>query len=217
VDHGQRTAAILREHHLQGNKAHRPAASIQPTKGHAGGILMPKERTVTLAPTERIAQSIIVLRGQRVLLDSDLAALYEVETRRLNEQVRRNKSRFPADFIFELTGEEFTHLKSQFATSSWGGRRKRPFAFTEHGAIMAATVLNSPRAVAMTIHIVRAFLQLRHLLASNRQLAEKFTQLERKVSSHDQAIVGILKAIRGLMRLPEPKKRPIGFTANLDE
>ncbi|MFC4308515.1 hypothetical protein ACFPN2_05415, partial [Steroidobacter flavus] len=105
----------------------------------------------------------------------------------------------------------------QFATSRWGGRRKRPFAFTEHGAIMAATILNSPRAVAMTIHIVRAFLQLRHLLSSNKQLAEKFAQLEKKVSTHDQAIVGILKAIRELMRLPEPKKRPIGFTANLDE
>jgi hypothetical protein len=178
---------------------------------------MPKDRTVALAPTERIAQSIIVLRGQRVLLDSDLAALYKVETRRLNEQVRRNKDRFPADFIFEVTDDEFEILMSQFATSRWGGRRKRPFAFTEHGAIMAATVLNSPRAVAMTIHIVRAFLQLRHLLASNKQLAEKFAQLERKASTHDQAIVGILKAIRELMRLPEPKKRPIGFTANLDE
>ena len=106
---------------------------------------------------------------------------------------------------------------SHFATSSWGGRRKRPIAFTEHGAIMAATVLNSPRAVAMTIHIVRAFLQLRHLLASNRELAEKFAQLEKKVSTHDQAIVGILKTLRELMRLPEPKQRPIGFTANVDE
>jgi len=177
---------------------------------------MSKRGTDEFVPYERIAQSIIVLRGQRVLLDSDLAALYEVETRRLNEQVRRNRDRFPADFIFELSDEEF-NLMSQFATSSWGGRRKRPFAFTEHGAIMAATVLNSPRAVAMTIHIVRAFLQLRHLLASNRQLTEKFAQLERKVSGHDQAIVGILKALRELMRLPEPKKRPIGFTANLDE
>jgi hypothetical protein len=178
---------------------------------------MAKDGTGTLAPTERIAQSIIVLRGQRVLLDSDLAALYEVETRRLNEQVRRNRDRFPADFIFEVTDEEFEILMSQIATSSWGGRRKRPFAFTEHGAIMAATVLNSPRAVAMTIHIVRAFLQLRHLLASNQQLADKFAQLERKVSTHDQTIVGILKAIRELMQPPVPKKRPIGFTADLDE
>ena len=111
---------------------------------------MTKNKTAALVPVEHIAQSILILRGQRVLLDSDLATLYGVETRRLNEQVRRNRDRFPADFIFELTSEEFTNLKSRFATSSWGGRRKRPLAFTEHGAIMAATVLNSPRAVEMT-------------------------------------------------------------------
>jgi len=178
---------------------------------------MTKSKDIGLVPVERITGSILILRGQRVLLDSDLAALYGVETRRLNEQVRRNHDRFPADFIFELTGGEFTNLKSQFATSSWGGRRKLPLAFTEHGAIMAATVLNSPRAVQMTIYVVRAFVQLRDLLASNRQLAQKFAELERKVSSHDQAIVGILKAIRELMNPPAPKKRPIGFTANLDE
>lgn len=179
---------------------------------------MPRSKTTAaLVPIEHIAQSVLALRGQRVLLDHDLAVLYGVETRRLNEQVRRNRERFPADFIFELTAAEFANLKSQFATSSWGGRRKRPLAFTEHGAIMAATVLNSPRAVEMTIYIVRAFLQLRDLLASNRQLAEKFAQLERQVSTHDQAIVGILKAIRELMHPPVPKRRPIGFTANLDE
>ena len=174
-------------------------------------------KKAVLVPLEHISQSVLLLRGQRVLLDADLAALYSVETRRLNEQVRRNRARFPADFIFELTKEEFANLKSQFATSSWGGRRKRPLAFTEHGAIMAATVLNSPRAVEMTIHVVRAFLELRNLLASNRQLAEKFAQLERKVASHDRAIVDIVKAIRQLMHPPLPKKRPIGFTANLDE
>lgn len=169
------------------------------------------------APVDHIAQSILLLRGQRVLLDNDLAALYGVETRRLNEQVRRNQERFPADFIFELSSKEFANLKSQFATSSWGGRRKRPLAFTEHGSIMAATVLNSPRAVQMTIFVVRAFVQLRTLLVSNRQLAEKFAELERKVSSHDEAIVGILQAIREMMHVPAPKARPIGFTANLDE
>ena len=178
---------------------------------------MTKNKDAALMPVEHISQSILILRGQRVLLDADLAALYTVETRRLNEQVRRNRDRFPADFIFELTDEEFANLKSQFATSSWGGRRKRPIAFTEHGAIMAATILNSPRAVEMTIYIVRAFVQLRDLLASNRQLAAKFAELERKVGSHDQIIVGILKAIRELMHPPVPKTRPIGFTANLDE
>ena len=134
---------------------------------------MTRKKQAKLVPVEHIYQSILILRGQRVLLDQDLAALYSVETRRLNEQVRRNGSRFPADFIFELTAEEFANLKSQIATSSWGGRRKRPLAFTEHGAIMAATVLNSARAVEMTIHVVRAFVQLRDLLASNRQLAQK--------------------------------------------
>lgn len=178
---------------------------------------MRKKKPTTLVPVEHISRSILILRGQRVLLDADLAALYSVETRRLNEQVRRNSSRFPPDFIFELSCEEFANLKSQFATSSWGGRRKRPLAFTEHGAIMAATVLNSARAVEMTIHVVRAFVQLRDLLASNRRLAQKFAQLERKVASHDQAIVGILAAIRDLMNPPLPKKRPIGFTANFDE
>lgn len=178
---------------------------------------MPKRKTAALIPIGHVAQSIFILRGQRVLMDSDLAMLYGVETRRLNEQVRRNRDRFPSDFIFELSGKEFTNLKSQSATSSWGGRRKLPLAFTEHGAIMAATVLNSPRAVEMTIYVVRAFVQLRDLLASNRLLAEKFAELERKVSSHDQAIIGILKAIRELMHPPVPRKRPIGFTANLDE
>jgi hypothetical protein len=177
---------------------------------------MPKDEQMPM-PVENIARSILILRGQRVLLDSDLAALYGVETRRLNEQVRRNQERFPADFIFELTNAEFANLKSQFATSSWGGRRKRPLAFTEHGAIMAATVLNSPRAVAMTIYVVRAFMQLRTMLAANREFAEKFAELERKVGSHDQAIVGILKALRELMHPPPPKRRPIGFTADLDE
>ena len=121
--------------------------------------------TSALTRIENIARAILVLRGHRVLLDAELAALYGVTTRRLNEQVRRNRSRFPADFLFELSAEEFANLKSHFATSSWGGRRKLPLAFTEHGAIMAATVLNSPRAVEMSIYVVRAFVKLRELLA----------------------------------------------------
>ena len=113
-----------------------------------------------LLPLETITQRIVLLRGQKVLLDSDLAALYGVETRRLNEQVRRNVARFPADFIFEVNADEFANLKSHFATSSWGGRRKLPLAFTEHGAIMAATVLSSPRAVEVSVYVVRAFVKL---------------------------------------------------------
>jgi hypothetical protein len=178
-------------------------------------------KSKTLAPVGDITRSILVLRGQRVLLDAELATLYGVTTRRLNEQVRRNRSRFPDDFLFELTAEEFGNLKSHFATSSWGGRRKLPLAFTEHGAIMTATILNSPRAVEMSVYVVRAFVQLREMLASNKELARRFAQLEtrldKKLTTHDEAIAAILSAIRQLMHPPVPKRRPIGFTANLNE
>src|SRR6266699_1353838 len=142
---------------------------------------MANHSTSALTRIENIARAILVLRGHRVLLDTELAALYGVTTRRLNEQVRRNRSRFPADFLFELTAEEFANLKSHFATSSWGGRRKLPLAFTEHGAIQAANVLNSPRAIAMGIYVVRAFVQLREVLASNKDLARKLVALERSL------------------------------------
>jgi len=137
----------------------------------------------SLLPLETITQRIVVLREQKVLIDADLAALYGVETRRLNEQVRRNRERFPADFIFELAPEEFANLKSQFATSSWGGRRKLPLAFTEHGAIMAATVLNTPRAVEVSVYVVRAFVSLRELVGSHRELAKRLDDLEQKTEA----------------------------------
>lgn len=156
---------------------------------------------------EDITRAILVLRGRRVLLDAELAVLYGVTTRRLNEQVRRNRKRFPGDFLFELTTEEFANLKSRFATSSWGGRRKRPLAFTEHGAIQAATILNSPRAVEMSVYVVRAFVKLREVLSSNRELARRFEQLESRLDSklteHDEAIAAILSAIRELMHRRE--------------
>ena len=153
------------------------------------------------------------------MLDADLAALYGVQTRRLNEQVRRNTERFPKDFVFQVTPAEFANLKSQFATSSWGGRRKLPLAFTEHGAIMAAMVLNSPRATEVSVYVVRAFVQFRDTLIAPKQLAQRLDELEahieRKLSSHDRAIAGILDAIRQLMTPPAPrKKRPIGFVHN---
>jgi hypothetical protein len=164
---------------------------------------------------EAIASRIVPVRGLRVMLDADLAALYGVQTRRLNEQVRRNRDRFPDDFVFELTSEEAGNLKSQSATSSWGGRRKLPFAFTEHGAIMAATVLNTPRAVEVSVYVVRAFVKLRDLLTGNKELARQLKdlerRLERKLAAHDDAIAEILDAIRELMNPPEPPKRPIGF------
>jgi hypothetical protein len=172
-----------------------------------------------LGKAEDITRAILALRGRRVLLDADLAVLYGVTTRRLNEQVRRNRKRFPDDFLFELTIEEFANLKSRFATSSWGGRRKRPLAFTEHGAIQAATILNSTRAVEMSVYVVRAFVKLRELLSTNRELARRFEQLEsrldRKFTEHDEAIAAILSAIRELMKPRDPPRRGIGFTAKL--
>jgi hypothetical protein len=166
-----------------------------------------------------IAQRILVLRGQRVLLDADLANLYGVTVRRLNEQVRRNRVRFPEDFAFYLNINEITILKSQIATSSWGGKRKPPLAFNEHGAIMAATVLNSPRAVEMSIYVVRAFVKLRELLASNTDLARKLEALEKSVATLDartrRQFEEVYGAIRALMAPPTVESRPIGFTADI--
>ena len=165
-------------------------------------------------PVADIAQAIVFLRGQRVLLDADLATLYDVTTKRFNEQVKRNLDRFPEDFMFQLTEEEFAALRSQFATSNVGrgGRRYLPYAFTEHGAIMAATILNSPRATEVSVYVVRAFVQLRNLLASNKEVMRRLTELGHKVSSHDQAIAGLINAISDLMNPPEPPpKRSIGF------
>jgi hypothetical protein len=181
---------------------------------------MTRTTDAALVPVERIAHSILILRGQRVIIDRDLAAIYSVSTGRLNEAVKRNAERFPADFIFRLTREEAERSRSQFAILK-GGRgfnlKYLSYAFTEHGAIQAANILNSPRAVTMGIHVVRAFVRLRELLASNKQLAQKFAELERKLATHDQAITGILKAIHELMKPPAPKRRGIGFTAEFDE
>ncbi len=177
-----------------------------------------------LVQTEDITRAILVLRGHRVLLDTELATLYGVTTKRFNEQVRRNAKRFPADFMFQLTAEEISSLRSQIATLKLGRGQHRkylPYVFTEHGAIMAATILNSPRAIEMSVYVVRAFVQLRELLASNKELARRFAQLEtrldKKLTTHDEAIAAILSAIRQLMHPPVPKRRPIGFTANIDD
>lgn len=142
-----------------------------------------------------------------------MAALYGVVTWRLNEQVKRNKDRFPNDFVFQLTSEEDRALTSQFARSKTGrgGRRTLPFAFTEHGAIMAAMVLKSPRAVDMSVQVVRAFVRLREMLASNAVLAHKLAELERRLEGHDHAIRNLFEAIRQLLASPQPKRRQIGF------
>jgi hypothetical protein len=164
-----------------------------------------------LIPSERIERSILLVRGHKVILDSDLAALYQVPTKRLNEQVRRNRLRFPTDFMFQLSARETAVLRSQIATSKpgRGGRRYRPYVFTEHGALMAATVLNSQVAVRVSLQIVRAFVRLRQLLATHAQLARKLAELEQK---YDAQFKVVFDAILELMTPPEPKpKRPIGF------
>ena len=176
-----------------------------------------------MKPKKPIESLILNVRGQKVILDNDLAELYGVTTKRFNEQVKRNAGRFPEDFMFQLEAQELTLLRSQIATSNVGrgGRRYAPYAFTEHGAIQAANVLNSPRAVEMGIYVVRAFVQLRELLSSNKDLARRLDQLEarieKKLATHDDAIAAMLSAIRQLMNPPAPKRRPIGFTATFDE
>ncbi len=169
----------------------------------------------TMTPTRKIDNvegAIYLIRGQRVMLDSDLAAIYGVTTKRLNEQLRRNRKRFPQDFAFQLTTEEFRNLRPQFATSKGrGGRRYFPWVFTEHGAIMLASVLNSDIAVQASVRVVRAFVRLREMLAANAQLAAKLEELERRLDSRDEAIVDLFAALKRLLE-PEPKpKREIGF------
>jgi ORF6N domain len=171
---------------------------------------MPRKRVITPKPIEK---QIFLVRGQRVLLDSELAALYGVEVRALNQAVKRSIDRFPADFVFQLNARENEILRSQIVISrdSHGGRRYLPFVFTEHGAIMAASVLNSRRAVEMSIFVVRAFVHLRETLARHKALAVKLAELERRLETHDVAIEEIFDAIRALMTPPQKKARQIGF------
>src|SRR6266481_880908 len=181
-----------------------------------------------IIPAEQIALRIRHFRGEKVLLDFDLAALYDVETRVLNQAVRRNADRFPADFMFQLTSEEVEKLSqvvtpsvaghdvsnsSQIVMSSgkYRGKRYRPYAFTEQGVAMLSSVLNSESAVKMNIAIMRAFVQLRRALETNRELARKFSELERRIDKHDAEIAAILEANRQLMAQPEKPRREIGF------
>jgi len=149
------------------------------------------------------------------MLDSDLAELYRVTTKRLNEQVKRNQDRFPADFMFQLNIQEAHALRSQFATSNTkrGGRRYRPFAFTEHGAVMLAAVLNSQVAVQASIQVVRAFVKLREMLSTHRELAKKLADLEKRIEGHDDEITALFEAIRELMEPPDKPSKRIGFEA----
>ena len=163
--------------------------------------------TSTLAITDLVASKIHFFRSEKVLLDSDLAFLYGVETKVLKQTVRRNINRFPQDFMFELTGEEFANLRSQIVTSSWGGQRRPPFAFTEQGVAMLSGILKSPRAIQTNIAIMRTFVALRRWMQSNKELAAKVQQLEDKFDSQFKVV---FDAIRQLIQ-QEAKKAPIGF------
>jgi len=165
--------------------------------------------------TKKVGSKILVLRDQKVILDTDLSDLYGVSVKRLNEQVKRNPQRFPPDFLFTLTPEEHQDLRSQNATSSsaHGGRRYLPNAFTEHGAIMAASVLNSKRAVEMSIFVVRAFVQMREALLVNQQVVSKLSELEARLDEHDGELQALVEAIRELMVPLPASNRRIGFAA----
>lgn len=167
--------------------------------------------TRDLIPIERVERAILLIRGEKVMLDSDLAELYGVTVRRLNEQVKRNISRFPEDFMFQLTEEEAGLMRSQIATASKRNIRYRPYVFTEHGALMLTSVLNSPVAVEASIKIVRVFVRLREVLATYKDLARKIENLERKSFYHDEKFKVVLEAIKGLMKPPSSKQRRIGF------
>ena len=168
---------------------------------------------------EVVRNLIHLIRGQKVMLDSDLAELYGVETKALNRAVKRHVARFPDDFLLYLTRKEVTNLRYQIGTSSsgYGGRRYRPYAFTEQGVAMLSSVLNSERAVQVNILIVRAFVQLRTLLASHRELAAKLAELERKLEGHDVAIRNLFDAIRVMVADPPGSKRLIGFNREREQ
>ncbi len=167
----------------------------------------------SITPAEKIESRILLIRGQKVMLDADIAELYGVETKVLNQAVRRNIERFPEDFMFQLTDQEAATLRSQFVTSKRGrgGRRYRPYAFTEHGAVMLASVLNSPVAVEASIQVVRAFIRLREILATHKELAKKLIELEGRIEAHDEGITALFEAIRQLMEPPGKPQRKIGF------
>ena len=168
----------------------------------------------SIVPIERIERRILLIGGRKVLLDSDLAELYGVTTKRFNEQVRRNSTRFPVDFMFRLSTEQWRSLRSQIATLEAGRGKHRkylPLVFTEHGAIMAATILNSPRATQVSVFVVRAFVKLRELLASNREFAKRLDEHGRKLEVHDKAIGSLVATLHDLLTPAAPKRRRIGF------
>jgi hypothetical protein len=173
-------------------------------------------RTLYL-PDETIINKIYLIRGQKVMLDKDLAELYQVETRRLNEAVKRNSDRFPKDFMSRLTSKEFQNLKSQFATSSWGGRRKLPLAFTEQGVSMLSGVLNSPVAVQVHIQIIRIFTKMKEMLLTNKDTLLKLEKLEKNVNENKKDIAMIFDALKQLLNPSQTKRSMIGFNRKDNE
>lgn len=175
---------------------------------------------ISLVPSDQVAPLIRWIREQRVILDADLASLYDVPTKRLNEQLRRNLERFPEDFAFQLTPEEWTALRSQIATLKTGRgshRKYLPNAFTEHGALMAANILNSPRAVAMSVYIVRAFVKMREEVAANAAILKRLAEIDKTLLTHDVALRDIYQKLRPLLEPPPPHPKPqIGFHVKED-
>ena len=167
----------------------------------------------SLLPIERIEQRIYLIRGQKVLLDADLAKIYGVTTKKLNQAVRRNIARFPEDFMFQLSAPEAALLRSQSVTSKKGrgGRRYLPFVFAEHGAVMLSSVLNSPVAIQASLLIARAFVRLREMLSAHKELARRLDELEQRVEGHDVRIVTLVEEVRRLIAPPEEPRRKIGF------
>lgn len=167
------------------------------------------KRTPVLA--ESIERRIYLIRGEKVMLDAELATLYRVATKNLNKAVRRNLARFPGDFMFQLTEEEVENLRFQFGTSRWGGRRYRPYAFTEHGVAMLSSVLNSRRAVQVNISIIRAFIKLRETLATHKDLARKIEELQRQQKEHGEQLGAVYSIVQSLVQKAAQSKKRIGY------
>ncbi len=177
---------------------------------------MKQNKDHTIIPDDILMNKIYLIRGEKVMLDSDLAELYEVETRRINEQVKRNIDRFPKDFMFQLTKDEFENLKSQVATSSWGGRRKIPFAFTEHGVLMLSSVLKSNRAIQVNIQIMRIYTKVRQMLSSHKEILLRLEKMEHKLIGHDEKILLIFDYLKQLEKtkleeIEYKNRKRIGF------
>ena len=172
---------------------------------------MPKSAKTVIIPDELIMNNIYLIRGQKVMIDHDLAKLYQFEKKRLNEQVSRNKERFPGDFMFQLNKEEFQNLKSQIATSSWGGLRKLPFAFTEQGVAMLSGILNSSTAIRVNIQIIRVFTKMRELLMTNKDILLQLEKVEKKLTKHDDDIILIFQYLKKLLKPPQTPRERIGF------